>query len=84
MRLLVVYPYAPYPVTRGTFQRTFHLLRSNYTSLAGTAIPDFPEAVFVSEPFDVPDTPVTAIQMTASLLGSGQLDIRDYKLFSVP
>lgn len=27
MRLLVVYPYAPYPVTRGTFQRTFHLLR---------------------------------------------------------
>ncbi len=27
MRILVVYPYAPYPVTRGTFQRTFHLLR---------------------------------------------------------
>ncbi len=27
MRVLVVYPYAPYPVTRGTFQRTFHLLR---------------------------------------------------------
>ena len=26
MRILVVYPYAPYPVTRGTFQRTFHLL----------------------------------------------------------
>lgn len=28
MRLLVVYPYIPYPVDRGTYQRTFHLLRS--------------------------------------------------------
>ena len=27
MRILVVYPYAPFPVTRGTFQRTFHVLR---------------------------------------------------------
>lgn len=27
MRILVVYPYAPYPLVRGTFQRTFHLLR---------------------------------------------------------
>ena len=27
MRILVVYPYAPYPIVRGTFQRTFHLLR---------------------------------------------------------
>jgi glycosyltransferase involved in cell wall biosynthesis len=26
MRVLVVYPYVPYPVVRGTFQRTFHLL----------------------------------------------------------
>lgn len=28
MRLLVVYPYIPFPVDRGTFQRTFHLLRA--------------------------------------------------------
>lgn len=28
MRILVVYPYIPYPVDRGTYQRTFHLLRS--------------------------------------------------------
>ena len=28
MRLLVVYPYIPFPVDRGTYQRTFHLLRS--------------------------------------------------------
>jgi len=27
MRILVVYPYAPFPIVRGTFQRTFHLLR---------------------------------------------------------
>ena len=27
MRILVIYPYAPYPIVRGTFQRTFHLLR---------------------------------------------------------
>lgn len=27
MRILVLYPYAPYPIVRGTFQRTFHLLR---------------------------------------------------------
>jgi glycosyltransferase involved in cell wall biosynthesis len=27
MRILVVYPYVPYPVVRGTFQRTFHLLK---------------------------------------------------------
>ena len=27
MRLLVVYPYIPFPVDRGTYQRTFHLLR---------------------------------------------------------
>lgn len=27
MRILVVYPYAPYPIVSGTFQRTFHLLR---------------------------------------------------------
>ena len=27
MRLLVFYPYIPYPVDRGTYQRTFHLLR---------------------------------------------------------
>jgi glycosyltransferase involved in cell wall biosynthesis len=27
MRILVVYPYAPFPLVRGTFQRTFHLLR---------------------------------------------------------
>ena len=28
MRLLVVYPYIPFPVDRGTYQRAFHLLRS--------------------------------------------------------
>ncbi len=28
MRLLVVYPYIPYPLDRGTYQRTFHLLRA--------------------------------------------------------
>ena len=28
MRLLVVYPYIPYPVDRGTYQRTFHLLKA--------------------------------------------------------
>ena len=28
MRLLVVYPYIPYPVDRGTYQRTFPLLRA--------------------------------------------------------
>jgi len=28
MRILVVYPYIPFPVDRGTYQRTFHLLRS--------------------------------------------------------
>ena len=28
MNLLVVYPYIPFPVDRGTYQRTFHLLRS--------------------------------------------------------
>jgi glycosyltransferase involved in cell wall biosynthesis len=27
MRILVIYPYAPFPIVRGTFQRTFHLLR---------------------------------------------------------
>lgn len=27
MNLLVVYPYIPYPLDRGTYQRTFHLLR---------------------------------------------------------
>lgn len=27
MRILVFYPYIPYPVDRGTYQRTFHLLR---------------------------------------------------------
>ncbi len=27
MRLLVFYPYVPYPLDRGTFHRTFHLLR---------------------------------------------------------
>lgn len=27
MKLLVFYPYIPYPVDRGTYQRTFHLLR---------------------------------------------------------
>jgi polysaccharide biosynthesis protein PslH len=27
MKLLFIYPYLPYPVTRGTFQRAFHLLR---------------------------------------------------------
>lgn len=27
MRILVLYPYAPFPLVRGTFQRTFHLLR---------------------------------------------------------
>lgn len=28
MKILVFYPYIPYPVDRGTFQRTFHLLRA--------------------------------------------------------
>lgn len=28
MRLLVLYPYVPFPVDRGTFQRSFHLLRA--------------------------------------------------------
>lgn len=28
MRILVFYPYIPYPIDRGTFQRTFHLLRA--------------------------------------------------------
>ena len=28
MRLLVFYPYIPYPVDRGTYQRTFHVLRA--------------------------------------------------------
>lgn len=28
MRILVVYPYVPYPPDRGTFQRTYHLLRA--------------------------------------------------------
>ncbi len=28
MRLLVVYPYIPFPIDRGTYQRTFHVLRS--------------------------------------------------------
>lgn len=28
MRLLVIYPYVPFPVDRGTYQRTFHLLRA--------------------------------------------------------
>lgn len=28
MHILVVYPYIPFPVDRGTYQRTFHLLRS--------------------------------------------------------
>ena len=28
MRILVVYPYVPWPLDRGTFQRTFHLLRA--------------------------------------------------------
>ncbi len=27
MKILVVYPYIPYPLDRGTYQRTFHLLR---------------------------------------------------------
>ncbi len=27
MKILVFYPYIPYPVDRGTYQRTFHLLR---------------------------------------------------------
>ncbi|MBK8092266.1 MAG: WecB/TagA/CpsF family glycosyltransferase [Verrucomicrobiaceae bacterium] len=27
MNILVIYPYIPYPIDRGTFQRTFHLLR---------------------------------------------------------
>ena len=27
MNILVIYPYIPYPLDRGTFQRTFHLLR---------------------------------------------------------
>jgi len=28
MRILVFYPYIPFPVDRGTYQRTFHLLRA--------------------------------------------------------
>ena len=28
MRILVVYPYIPYPPDRGTYQRTYHLLRA--------------------------------------------------------
>jgi glycosyltransferase involved in cell wall biosynthesis len=28
MKILVVYPYIPFPVDRGTYQRAFHLLRS--------------------------------------------------------
>ncbi len=28
MRLLVFYPYAPWPLDRGTYQRTFHLLKA--------------------------------------------------------
>ncbi|WP_075087111.1 glycosyltransferase [Verrucomicrobium spinosum] len=28
MNILVVYPYLPYPLDRGTFQRTFHLLKA--------------------------------------------------------
>jgi glycosyltransferase involved in cell wall biosynthesis len=28
MKLLVVYPYAPWPLDRGTYQRTFHLLKA--------------------------------------------------------
>lgn len=28
MKLLVIYPYAPWPLDRGTYQRTFHLLKS--------------------------------------------------------
>ena len=28
MKILVVYPYIPFPVDRGTYQRTFHLLRA--------------------------------------------------------
>jgi len=28
VRILVVYPYIPFPVDRGTYQRTFHLLRA--------------------------------------------------------
>ncbi|MBA4149817.1 MAG: glycosyltransferase [Verrucomicrobia bacterium] len=27
MRILVLYPYVPFPLNRGTYQRTFHLLR---------------------------------------------------------
>ncbi len=27
MNILVIYPYIPYPIDRGTYQRTFHLLR---------------------------------------------------------
>ncbi len=27
MRILVIYPYAPFPIVSGTFQRTYHLLR---------------------------------------------------------
>lgn len=27
MNILIIYPYIPYPIDRGTFQRTFHLLR---------------------------------------------------------
>ena len=27
MKILVFYPYIPYPIDRGTYQRTFHLLR---------------------------------------------------------
>lgn len=28
MKILVFYPYIPYPIDRGTYQRTFHLLRA--------------------------------------------------------
>ncbi len=28
MKLLVIYPYAPWPLDRGTYQRTFHLLKA--------------------------------------------------------
>lgn len=27
MNILIIYPYIPYPIDRGTYQRTFHLLR---------------------------------------------------------
>jgi len=28
LNLLVIYPYAPWPLDRGTYQRTFHLLKA--------------------------------------------------------